>query len=225
MAALLTAMWLVSLITPEAYAVSQGVDAGGLFQVLKKPEVFAFFVVYMLLQIAHGPYYVFYSVFLNHYHYSGTLTGFLWSLGVCAEIVLFIFMRRLLRRFSLRDVLLTSIALGIVRWLTIAWCADSLVLLLSAQLLHAATFGAAHVAGIHLVDFYFGHRHQGKGQALYSSMSFGLGGMLGSLYSGYFWESLGPQFVYTLAAFISCIAFVVAYVWVGRVNAKLATLG
>ena len=222
---LLGVMWLVSLITPEAYAARQGGDAVGIFQVLKKPEVLAFFVVYMLLQIAHGPYYVFYSVFLKQYHYSGTLTGLLWSLGVSAEIVLFIFMRRLLRRFSLRNVLLTSIALGIVRWLTIAWCADNLPLLFVAQLLHAATFGAAHVAAIHLVDFYFGHRHQGKGQALYSSLSFGLGGMLGSLYSGYFWESLGPQFVYTLAAFSCFIAFAVAYVWVGRDNAKLATLG
>lgn len=222
---LLVAMWLVSLMTPEAYAVRQGDDVVGVFQVLKKPEVLAFFVVFMLLQIAHGPYYVFYSVYLKQYHYSGTLTGFLWSLGVCAEIVLFIFMRRLLRCFSLRLVLLISIALAILRWLTIAWCADSLGLLLIAQLLHAATFGAAHVAAIHLVDFYFGHRHQGKGQALYSSMSFGLGGMLGSLYSGYFWESLGPQFVYTFAACCCGAAFAIAFVWVGRGHAKLSPLG
>lgn len=222
--ALLAAMWLVSLMTPEAYAVRQGGDAIGIFQVLYKPEVVAFFVVYMLLQIAHGPYYVFYSVYLKQYHYSGIITGLLWSLGVCAEIVLFIFMRSVLKRFSLRKVLLTSIFLGIVRWLTIAWCADNIGLLFVAQLLHAATFGAAHVAAIHLVDFYFGHRHQGKGQALYSSLSFGLGGMLGSLYSGYFWEFPGPQFVYTLAAGSCCIAFGIAYVWVGRGHAKLATL-
>lgn len=223
--ALLTAMWLVTLTTPEAYAASRGRNAEGIFQVLRKPEVVAFFVVYMLLQIAHGPYYVFYSVFLKQYHYSGTETGFLWSLGVCAEIILFIFMRRLLRRFSLRSVLLTSIVLGIVRWLTIAWYADDIAVLFGAQLLHAATFGAAHVAAIHLVDLYFGDRHQGKGQALYSSMSFGLGGMLGSLYSGYFWDSLGPQFVYSLAAFCCCVAFVIAFVWVGREPDKLSPSG
>ena len=221
---LLAAMWLMSLITPEANVSRQNGDAVGVFQVLKQPEVLAFFIVYMLLQLGHGPYYVFYSVFLKQYHYSGTLTGLLWSLGVCAEIVLFVFMRRLLRRFSLRVVLLSSIALSIVRWLMIAWCANHLALLFIAQLLHAATFGATHVAAIHLVDFYFGHRHQGKGQALYSSLSFGLGGMLGSLYSGYFWESLGPQFVYTLAACSCFVAFMVAYVWVGRGHAKLVTL-
>jgi PPP family 3-phenylpropionic acid transporter len=166
--------------------------------------------------MAHGPYYVFYSIFLKDYHYSGTLTGLLWSLGVFAEIVLFLLMQRLLRRFSLRGILLVSIALSIVRWLLIAGYADHFVVLLAAQLLHAASFGATHVVAIHLVDFYFGHRHQGKGQALYSSLSFGLGGMLGSLYSGYFWELLGPQFVYTLAAGCCVLAFTITYVWIGR---------
>ncbi|PKM10588.1 MAG: MFS transporter [Gammaproteobacteria bacterium HGW-Gammaproteobacteria-3] len=213
---LLALMWLTSLITPEARASRLSADTIGIFQVLKQPEVAAFLVVYLLIQMAHGPYYVFYSIFLKDYHYSGTLTGLLWSLGVFAEIVLFLLMQRLLRRFSLRGILLVSIALSIVRWLLIAGYADHFVVLLAAQLLHAASFGATHVVAIHLVDFYFGHRHQGKGQALYSSLSFGLGGMLGSLYSGYFWELLGPQFVYTLAAGCCVLAFTITYVWIGR---------
>ena len=102
----------------------------------------------------------------------------------------------------------------------IGWCPDYLGLLIFAQLLHAATFGGAHVVAIHLVHLYFGGQHQGKGQALYSSLSFGLGGMLGSLYSGYYWESLGSRFVYSMAAFCCSIAFVIAYIWVGRENAQ-----
>ena len=106
--------------------------------------------------------------------------------------------------------------MSVGRWLLIAWKADHLALLLFTQLLHAATFGAAHVVAIHLVHDYFGSRHQGKGQALYSSLSFGLGGMLGSLYSGYLWESYGPQVVYSLAALASSIAFIFAAIWIGR---------
>jgi PPP family 3-phenylpropionic acid transporter len=85
-----------------------------------------------------------------------------------------------------------------------------------AQLLHAASFGSSHVVAIHLVHKYFGEQHQGKGQALYSSLSFGLGGMVGSLFSGYFWDLYGAWFVYTLAAFSCLIAFFIAYIWVGR---------
>ena len=118
------------------------------------------------------------------------MIGFLWALGVCSEVILFIFMRRLLAKFSLRQMLLVSVLLSIIRWLLIAWGAQQISLLLLAQLLHAATFAATHAVAIHLVHQYFGAQHQGKGQALYSSLSFGLGGMLGSFYSGYLLESL-----------------------------------
>jgi MFS transporter, PPP family, 3-phenylpropionic acid transporter len=189
-------------------------------QVIKKPEVLAFFMVNILLQISHAPYYVFYSIYLKYYHYSATITGLLWSLGVLAEIVLFVYMRRLLSRCTLRAILLVSLLLAIARWLMIGWCAEYIGLLIFAQILHAASFGGTHVAAIHLVHLYFGQQHQGKGQALYSSLSFGLGGMLGSLYSGYYWESLGSKFVYSAAALCCGIAFVIAYIWVGRENAQ-----
>jgi MFS transporter, PPP family, 3-phenylpropionic acid transporter len=193
----------------------------GILCILKKPEVLAFFAVYLLLQFAHAAYYVFFSIYLKHLNYSASLTGLLWALGVIAEIVLFIFMTRLLRRFSMRTIVLLSIALSVLRWLMIAWGADFIAVLISAQILHAATFGATHVAAIHLVHNYFGHQHQGKGQALYSSFSFGVGGMAGSLFSGYYWELLGAQFIYSIAASVCAVAFVIAAIWVSRENVKL----
>ena len=219
--ALLMSIWLMALLTPEVKKVSSPHTPEGILQILKKPEVIAFFVIYLLLQMAHAPYYVFFSIYLNEIGYTSTIIGLLWSLGVFAEILLFIVMRRLLKRFSLRKILLLSIFLSVLRWILIAWAANYLWLLLLAQLLHAATFGATHVAAIHLVYRYFGIAHQGKGQALYSSLSFGLGGMLGSYYSGYYWEFYGPQIVYSAAAILCVIAFIVAAFGIGR--AKCAT--
>jgi PPP family 3-phenylpropionic acid transporter len=214
--ALLSMIWLITIITPETRTKHHGDAAVGMLDVIRKPEVIAFFVVYMLLQIAHGPYYVFFSIYLSHHDYSPLNTAWLWALGVSAEVILFIFMGRLLKRFSLRNILLVSIFLSIVRWLLIAWQVQQLPLLLFAQLLHAASFGSSHVVAIHMVHRYFDSRHQGKGQALYSSLSFGVGGMLGSLYSGYFWIQLGPQIIYSLAAFCCVIAIIITSVWVGK---------
>ncbi|MGZ4998534.1 MAG: MFS transporter [Methylobacter sp.] len=218
--ALMILIWLVSLITPTIQAPHHESVAIGITQIMKRPELWAFLVVYMLLQLAHAPYYVFYSIYLKHYQYTASLTGFLWALAVFAEIILFIYMRRLLKRFSLRVILLFSILLSVIRWLMIAWCVDYFWLLLFAQLLHAATFAGAHVAAIHLVHLYFGDRHQGKGQALYTSLTFGLGGMLGSYFSGYYWELFGAEFVYSAAAVFCSLAFVVAYIWVGRESSQ-----
>jgi PPP family 3-phenylpropionic acid transporter len=213
---LLVSNWLVALITPEVEAQKTHRQVTSLRQILLKPEVIAFFVVYMLLQVSHGPYYVFYSVYLAQHGYSATNTGLLWALGVCSEILMFIAVSWLLKLFSVRTLLLGSLALSTVRWFVIAYQADSLPLIIAAQLLHAATFGVAHVVAIQLLYKYFGVQHQGKGQAFYSSLSFGLGGMLGSLYSGYYWDSLGGQLVYVIAAIASGVALIIAFLGVGR---------
>jgi len=207
---LLLLNWIVTLMLPRAAPRPAHVSTSGVLSVLKRPEVLAFLVVSMLLQAAHGPYYVFYSIYLQQLDYSAATTGSLWALGVFAEIILFIFMRPLLGRFSLRSILLWSLLLATARWLLIGCYAGNPIFLVSAQLLHAASFGSAHIAAIHLVQHYFGEQHLSKGQALYSSFSFGIGGMLGSLYSGYFWDVLGAAIIFAIAALLSFLAFVIA---------------
>ena len=213
---LLAFTWLTTLVTPESRSVSHDHNPARIASIIKKPEVLAFLLVYILVQFAHAPYYVFYSIYLKEHLYSTTTTGLLWSLGVIAEIVLFLFMKGLLKRYSLRGILLTSLIFAILRWVLIGGYVENLGLLIFAQLLHAATFGGTHIAAIHFVHRFFDQKHQAKGQALYHSLSFGLGGMLGSLFSGQYWEPLGSHAIYSIAA-ISCgFAFVIAYIWVGR---------
>jgi len=213
---ILSSIWLIAMITPEVITAKASQAMVGVGKILKQPEVIAFLLVYLLLQAGHGPYYVFFSVYLKEYDYSATTIGLLWSLGAGAEIIVFVFMRRLLKYVSLRAILLMSCFLAVVRWLLIAWFADDMRILIFAQILHAATFGTAHVAAMHLVQAYFSEHHQGKGQALYSSLSFGLGGMLGGLYSGYGWDTYGANWVFTFAAILSAFAFIIAYTWVGK---------
>jgi MFS transporter, PPP family, 3-phenylpropionic acid transporter len=218
--AILSLMWLVSLLVPDIKMNSQHTDTTGIGQILTNPEVLAFLMVSLLVQLAHAPYYAFYSVYLKLHHYSASYTGLLWSCGVVAEIVLFIYMQRLLKRISLRTLLLSSLLLSVLRWWLISNYVDSVPLLIGAQVLHAATFGGTHIAAMHLIYDYFGERHQGKGQAIYTSLSFGLGGVLGSLYAGYCWETQSPEFVYIIAALFCGLALLIAYMWVGKGKAQ-----
>jgi len=212
--ALLGSVWLMALITPAAPSSPKIDTSQRLTGILRQWPVWSFFLVTLLMQIAHGPYYVFYSIHLQAHGYSPSATGALWTLGVAAEIVLFLGIRPILRRVGLRQMLLISAGCGVLRWLLIAWEARHLAALLIAQSLHAATFGAAHAAAIHLIQRYFGTQYQGQGQALYSSLSYGVGGMLGSLYSGWLWERAGAAAVFSCAALFCMLAFTVA--WIGR---------
>ncbi len=213
---LLGLTWFAALATPQARSNYQENNSARVSKFVFRPEVLAFLLVYVLIQIAHAPYYVFYSVYLKDHLYSTTVTGLLWSLGVVAEIVLFLFMKSLLRQFSLRAILLVSLFFSVVRWLLIGNYVDNFGLLLFAQVLHAASFGGTHISAIHFVHQFFDQAHQAKGQALYHSLSFGVGGMVGSLFSGQYWDLLGSHIIYTVAAISSGIAFIIAFVWVGR---------
>ena len=204
-------IWLSSLLVRDPHPEPHPVDQPSLASVLRKPAIIGFFVAVFLMQASHGPYYAFYSIFMKDQGYSETLIGQLWALGVLAEVGLFVVMHHLLVRFGARRVLVASLVIAAVRWLLIGYLADSLWVVAIAQLLHAATFGTFHAAGIHLVHHYFRGRHKGRGQALYSSVSFGAGGAVGSLLSGYAWEGIGPGLTFAVASVLAAAGALAAW--------------
>jgi PPP family 3-phenylpropionic acid transporter len=209
-------IFLNSLLVPEKEAVIPGHDQGSILQVLKRSDVIAFLVVCFLMQASHSAYYAFYSIFMEEVGYSSSVIGQLWAIGVIAEVGLFLVMHRLLHRWGARKVLIISLAIAVVRWILVGSAPENLFLVLLAQMMHAATFGTFHAAAIHLVHHYFIGRHQGRGQALYSSISFGAGGAFGSLLSGYLWSGIGAAATYLIAAAYALVAVVIAWRWVDR---------
>jgi PPP family 3-phenylpropionic acid transporter len=209
-------IFLNSLVVPEKPAAHAEGEQGSIMQVLRRPEVFALLLVTFLMQASHSAYYAFYSIYMEAIGYSSSAIGELWALGVIAEVVIFLFMHNLLEQWGARQVLIASLAIAVVRWILVGLAPESLPLVLLAQLMHAATFGTFHAAAIHLIHHYFIGRHQGRGQALYSSISFGAGGALGSLLSGYLWTGIGPQATYLVAAGYALLAVIVAWGWVDR---------
>jgi PPP family 3-phenylpropionic acid transporter len=165
------------------------------------------------MSAAHGPLYVFFSIHLVDHGYGKTAVGALWSLGVCAEILVFVFMPRLMRNWSLRTILAGGFALAVIRFLLIGWGAEFLALLLLAQVMHGATFGAYHAAAVAALNRWFPARQQARAQALYGSISFGAGGMVGGLVSGQAWESLGPSLTFSLGSLFALVGLVA--VWRG----------
>ncbi len=191
----------------------QGPARGEIARVLRIPMVRALFVSFFLLQVAHGPYYTFFSVYLEQHGYHRTQTGFLWALGVVAEVILFILMPRLFARFSLRHILLVSLLLTALRWVLVAYFVDWLAILLFAQCLHAATFASCHAVAIEYMRRFFSGTSAGQGMALYSGLCFGGGAAVGALLSGQIWEH-SAVLAFVLAALAALLAFAITWRWV-----------
>lgn len=182
--------------------------------ILRRPEVRALLAASFCMAAGHGALYVFYSLHLVAHGYSKSFVGWMWTLGVVAEIVVFMGMPRLLQRFSLRGILLFSFAMAVLRFVLIGWGVEVLAILLFAQLLHGATFGSHHAASVAAVNAWFGARHQARGQALFGSISFGAGGMIGGLISGYTWDWIGPAWTYTIGSLFALFGLLMlAFGW------------
>ncbi|MDH5395578.1 MAG: MFS transporter [Gammaproteobacteria bacterium] len=208
---LFISIWVSSHAVPDEAAGHLHLSHEPLRNILKRPEVTGLLVICFLMQMGHGPYYTFYSIYMQDNGYSLSFIGFLWALGVLAEVVIFMRMHKLVPRFGLKRLLITSLLLAAGRWLMIAYFPVNTPLMIAAQLLHAASFGVYHAVSIQLIHHYFVGKHQGKGQALYSSVSFGAGGAIGSLYAGYSWESFGTTTTFIGACVVSLIAAYIAY--------------
>ena len=209
----MTGISIMSLSVPESSDHNLTHKQLPLRDILKQPAIIAFFTVCFLVILSHGPYYTFYSIYLEQNGYSRTLIGQLWALGVIAEVIVFIFMHRFIPRYGLRLILILSLLLSTLRWLLIGLFPNMITVLLFAQLLHAASFGTFHAAAIAWVHQHFVGKNQARGQALYSSIGFGAGGVLGSLTSGYLWDNPGPTFTFILAGISTLIATYIAFKW------------
>ncbi len=175
-------------------------ERGSLRAAFAKPGVVGLIAGFFLMQVAHAPYNTFYSIYLAEAGYSKTAIGWLWALGVIAEIVLFFWLPQLMRRWRLEQILLACFWFASARFLLIAWGVDSLPALVLAQLMHAMTFGSFHAAGVAATHRVFSGELQSRGQALYSSLGYGAGGAVGTLAAGYAWEIVGGAVTFSLSA-------------------------
>lgn len=173
--------------------------------VLGRGDVRAFFGACMCMSVAHGAMYAFYSIYLEAAGYSKAMIGVLWTLGVVAEVVVFLRLPQLMRRFSLRALLLASFACAALRFAAIGWAVDLPAVLAAAQLLHAATFGIFHAASIAAVHRLFQGGIAARGQSLYSSLTYGAGGAAGTLIAGWTWEALGPAPSFAVSALFGAL--------------------
>lgn len=207
--ALLIGIWFSSRLIPEAMLSPTEPGHTPMGQVLRRPAVWALLIAALLMVAAHGPYYTFFTIHLVEAGYSKTFAGWMWALGVICEIGVFLLLPRLLNQVRVETVLLLTLIAACLRFLLLAWWVEVVPLLLFAQALHALTFGAYHAAAMALVHRHFRGRVQARGQALYNSLAYGVGGTFGSLYAGAAWDALGASWTFSLGALCALLASVI----------------
>lgn len=171
----------------------------------------SFFIAGLLLQISFGPYYHFFALYLRDTQYSGFVIGSIISLAVIAEVVVFIFAGRLFKRFTVRTLLCFSLLITALRWYMTGRYVDNLTVLILAQFIHAASYGIYHSASMAYIYQHFNANQQSRGQALYISGGYGVGGALGAYIAGVLWlDGVGAQNAFDFAAVVALVGAIFA---------------
>ena len=207
-------IFIFSYGVPEKPYHRKKLTQNSFIKILKKPEVFSLLLACALMVTSHGLLYNFYSIYMNDQGYSNSIIGFLWALGVICEIFIFFLMPKITRYLNFKQILLISLFIAVVRFYLIGSFADCLLIILIAQMMHAFTFGSFHVASIEMINQFFSGKNHAKGQALYNSITYGVGGALGGLGGGYVIQMYSASTAFTLSALFPLIGFFIALVGV-----------
>ena len=179
------------------------------------PSILALLFIGFCNQIAHGPLYVYFSIFLLRHGFDEFQVGALWSLGVACEIVAFTLMRQVLLKVATKPLVAFCLVAGAARWAATGLWPDSGWVIALAQMAHALTFAALHAAYMQIIARDVSAHDLGFTQALFYSVASGLGGVASALVAGLLWEKIGDQACFYAAAGFSLLALL-AVPWLGQ---------
>ncbi len=163
-------------------------------------------LVALLMQLAHGPYYVYFAIYLDQQGFGASWVGAYWAVGLALEIAIFVIMPQILARFDPRWLLACCLLSSAARWAVVAWLPEQVPLMLIAAASHALTFGVFHATTMQILSSHFPGRLAGHGQGLLYGISSGLGGVAGAIVAGAAWRYIGPAGAFVCAAVVSLLA-------------------
>ncbi|EOJ9614285.1 3-phenylpropionate MFS transporter [Serratia nevei] len=204
--AMLLGMLLKPSVMPQGEARTHSGTERSLWALLKEGPVWRFLLCVTLLQGAHAGYYSFGSIYWQEAGYSASTIGYLWSLGVVAEVIIFASSNVLFRRWNARNLLLLSACCGVLRWSLMAYSTE-LGWLLLIQILHCGTFTVCHLAAMRFIA-----ARQGQEviqlQAVYSALAMGGGIAVMTVIAGFLFEHWQGGVFWVMAAVAAPALFI-----------------
>ncbi len=200
--AVMNGMLLVAALRlpPSPDGVQHDSPAPPVLPLLRLPAVRWFFASIFWTVLAHSSVYAFLSLYLVSLGYRKSAVGALWAVSIAVEIVFFWTQGRWFGRLRPHAWLQVAGATTMLRFAATAAGGAWWPVLVVAQASHAVTFAAHHSACIALVHRHFPGRLRGRGQALYTTLGYGLSGVIGGVGGGWVIQRLGFGAVFWLAA-------------------------
>lgn len=197
--------WLPMAPAPQD-APSSG-NKIGFRSLLTDRSFLIFLLVVSLLQGSHAAYYGFSALYWKAHGYAENVIGYLWALGVMAEIGMFALSRRLLKGFSYQQLFFIGGLGCVLRWTLLANTTE-LAWLLVAQLLHAVTFCVSHLGAIRYMTQQLPAEQVIPAQTLYAAFPAGVVMALLTAVAGFGYQQVQGQVFWLMAMLVVPVFFI-----------------
>ncbi|MCP4932627.1 MAG: MFS transporter [bacterium] len=174
---------------------------------LMRSKLFLLFIMTAAgTQATHAILYGFGTLHWQSLDITAGIIGALWAVGVLAEVSLFAWSAPLLTRFGPTRLLVFAALGAVLRWIITAFD-PPLYILFPVQILHALSFGAAHLGAIHFIAQAVPEQYSATGQGLYAAFAMGVIMGIMTMVSGSLYASLGSH-AYLVMAVMAAISLV-----------------
>jgi PPP family 3-phenylpropionic acid transporter len=215
------ATFVSALVLPADPEAVRGGGPRPTFALLAASQLAPRFLLFLAgaaaVQSSHAVFYTFGVIEWQRQGIPATWCALLWAVGVTVEIGLFAFSGALVARLGAIGLLLTGALAGVLRWTAMAFD-PPLAALFPLQALHGFTFGAAHLGALHFISVNVPASEAATAQALYASVTAGIGLGLATVAAGPLYGALGGHAYLPMA--ILCLAGTLGTYWLARLPAR-----
>ena len=197
--ALLALNLLACLQMPESGAPVRPAEPPHLGRLLALPGLLRLILAAGLIQVSHALYYGFASLHWRAGGLSETVIGWLWAEGVAAEVLMFAAAGTVLRKLDPPRLLTLAGSLTVLRW-CLTGTGNDLAVLIPAQALHGASFGAVHLAVMHQLRDRVPPELQASAQGAYAAIGGALPFGLITPIAGWLYATIGGHAFFAMAA-------------------------
>lgn len=177
--------------------------------VLKDRNAILLIITVFLYQLSHTAYNNYNALYLESMNISAKwLSGVILNVSVIAEIIFFIFSKRLVKRIKPKNLMIFAGVCAIIRWGALAMFHNIYVFTIM-QTFHAITFAVAHIAFILILNKDYNNKEIIDMQNLYTAICFQLSMAIGLYIMGALWD-ISTSYVFYASAIIAAVGTVVA---------------
>lgn len=177
--------------------------------VLKDRNAILLIITVFLYQLSHTAYNNYNALYLESMNISAKwLSGVILNVSVIAEIIFFIFSKRLVKRIKPKNLMIFAGVCAIIRWGALAMFHNIYVFTIM-QTFHAITFAVAHIAFILILNKDYNNKEIIDMQNLYTAICFQLSMAVGLYIMGALWD-ISTSYVFYVSAIIAAIGTLVA---------------